>query len=140
MHWNRILASQLAIAATLLSLTSCASIVSKSSWPVNVTAAPADAEVEVVDESGKVIHKAKAPFTLNLKSGVGYFDGERYTLRASAPGYVTGTTEVDTSLNGWYWGNLLFGGLIGMLIVDPLTGAMYRLPDDAHVALAPVQT
>lgn len=30
-------------------------------------------------------------------------------------------------LSGWYFGNLVFGGLIGMLIVDPLTGAMYNL-------------
>jgi hypothetical protein len=24
----------------------------------------------------------------------------------------------------------LFGGLIGMLVVDPMTGAMYKLPED----------
>jgi hypothetical protein len=30
-------------------------------------------------------------------------------------------------VSGWYFGNLLFGGVIGMLIVDPLTGAMYNL-------------
>jgi hypothetical protein len=30
-------------------------------------------------------------------------------------------------VDGWYFGNLLFGGLIGLLIVDPATGAMYKL-------------
>jgi len=34
---------------------------------------------------------------------------------------------VKCSLNGWYFGNIIFGGLIGLLIVDPATGAMYRL-------------
>lgn len=32
-------------------------------------------------------------------------------------------------MNGWYFGNLLLGGAIGMLIVDPITGAMYRFRD-----------
>ena len=36
---------------------------------------------------------------------------------------------MDSSLSGWYWGNIVFGGLIGMLIVDPATGAMYKLPE-----------
>ncbi|HEY5968354.1 MAG TPA: hypothetical protein VIU35_10260, partial [Chitinophagaceae bacterium] len=35
--------------------------------------------------------------------------------------------NVECKLNGWYFGNLLIGGLIGLLIVDPATGAMYRL-------------
>ncbi len=33
-------------------------------------------------------------------------------------------------MNGWYWGNFAIGGLIGFLIVDPLTGAMYRIKDE----------
>jgi len=33
-------------------------------------------------------------------------------------------------LSGWYWGNILFGGLIGVLIVDPITGKMWKLPTD----------
>jgi len=37
------------------------------------------------------------------------------------------TIDLECSVNGWYFGNLFIGGLIGMLIVDPATGAMYRL-------------
>ena len=132
-------ASYLAIVSLLSVPTGCASIVSHSTWPVNVTTTPADAEVEVVSESGTVIHKAKAPFTVTLKSGKGYFDGEKYTLKGTAPGYTSGTVILDTTLNGWYWGNLVFGGLIGFFIVDPLTGAMYRLPETMHIALAQAQ-
>jgi hypothetical protein len=38
---------------------------------------------------------------------------------------------------GWYLGgNLLFGGSIGYLIVDPVTGAMWTLaPEDINVTL-----
>lgn len=38
-------------------------------------------------------------------------------------------------MDGWYIGNLLFGGLIGMLIVDPATGAMYKLDDSVYATL-----
>lgn len=116
-------------------LASCASIVSHSSWPVNVTASPADAEVQITNQAGAVVHKAKAPFTVSLRSGAGYFDGERYTLTASAPGYAQNTCVLDTGVNGWYVGNVVFGGLIGFLIVDPASGAMYRLPETTHVEL-----
>ena len=38
------------------------------------------------------------------------------------------TVTVDTKANGWYiGGNILLGGLIGWLIVDPATGAMWTL-------------
>jgi hypothetical protein len=40
------------------------------------------------------------------------------------------TLGLEPTIDGWYFGNILFGGLIGMLIVDPLTGAMYCLPTE----------
>ena len=32
-------------------------------------------------------------------------------------------------MKGWYWATPIFGGLIGILIVDPATGAMWPLPE-----------
>ena len=32
---------------------------------------------------------------------------------------------------GWYFGNIIFGGLIGLLAVEPATGARYTLKPDA---------
>jgi hypothetical protein len=42
-------------------------------------------------------------------------------------GFEEQTVTVDTKVGGWYIGNFLFGGLIGLLIVDPATGAMWTL-------------
>jgi hypothetical protein len=39
---------------------------------------------------------------------------------------------VDSELSGWYFGNLLFGGIIGLAIVDPISGKMWTLPDNAN--------
>ncbi len=41
----------------------------------------------------------------------------------------------DTKLDGWYFGNLIFGGLLGILIIDPATGAMWRLDETFTVYL-----
>lgn len=39
-------------------------------------------------------------------------------------------------MNGWYVGNILFGGVLGLLIIDPATGAMYSLSTkETNVAL-----
>lgn len=37
--------------------------------------------------------------------------------------------QVNYKLNGWYFGNIIFGGAIGMLVVDPATGAMWKIID-----------
>lgn len=120
----------LALVASL-GLSGCASILGESKYPVTVTSAPAGASFEITDKSGQVIHSGNTPSTVTLKSGKGYFSGQTYTLRFKKPGYGDRIVTVDSSLSGWYWGNILFGGLIGMLIVDPATGAMFKLPEQA---------
>ena len=43
---------------------------------------------------------------------------------------------IEKQLDGWYIGNILFGGLIGLLIVGPATGAMWKLPSEGSATLA----
>ncbi len=51
---------------------------------------------------------------------------EQYTLTFSKEGFEDKMVTIHSRFDGWYIGNILIGGLIGMLIVDPLSGAMYR--------------
>ncbi|MDN7143088.1 hypothetical protein KC131_20755 [Pseudomonas sp. JQ170] len=120
-----------AVVAATLGIQGCASIVGESRYPVAVSSAPPGASFEVTDKNGIVVHSGNTPSTITLKSGDGYFSGQTYTLRFKKEGYPDKAVEIDSSLSGWYWGNILIGGLIGMLIVDPLTGAMYKLPEHA---------
>jgi hypothetical protein len=49
-------------------------------------------------------------------------------VNISKAGFAPQTIPVNSRANGWYiGGNILFGGLIGWLIVDPLNGHMYTL-------------
>jgi hypothetical protein len=43
---------------------------------------------------------------------------------------------LTSTIDGWYWGNLLIGGIIGMVFVDPLTGAMWKLDPFIYMQLA----
>ena len=112
----------------LLIAAGCASIVSDSDYPVQVSSVPWKTEFEIYDQNNILVHSGYTPSTVKLKAGDGYFDGQRYTIKFRKTGYQDQTTQINTSLDGWYWGNILLGGLIGMLLVDPLTGAMYKLP------------
>ena len=125
-------------AALAIFMSGCASIVSDSQYPVSITSTPAGANFEVRNRAGKVIHSGTTPGNVTLKSGAGYFKGETYTIAFRKEGFADQQTTLNSSLDGWYWGNIVFGGLIGMLAVDPATGAMYKLPEDTAATLAPV--
>ncbi|MCX8089927.1 MAG: hypothetical protein N3I86_03190 [Verrucomicrobiae bacterium] len=113
----------------------CASIVSKSEWPITFASNPSGAEIVITDKDGREIHRGTTPTTLTLRASAGYFSPARYDVEVKLAGYNTGRGSVSANLNGWYVGNLLFGGLIGFLVVDPLTGAMFRLPEQYTINL-----
>ena len=59
-------------------------------------------------------------------------------MEISAPGHEKKTVAIKSRMSGWYMGNLFFGGLVGLLIVDPLTGGMWALPqEEVGVGLTP---
>jgi hypothetical protein len=64
---------------------------------------------------------------VNLIRSTGYFVGANYTVEISKPGYASQTIEITSRVSGWYFGNFGFGGPIGLLIVDPVTGGMFSL-------------
>ena len=118
-------------AAVAMSLSGCATIFSGETQPVTFRSEPEAAAITVSNKAGEKIHAGTTPVTLTLKRGAGYFQPEEYRVRVSKDGYKPVELTVTGSVNGWYIGNLLFGGLIGMLLVDPTTGAMFNLAPDA---------
>lgn len=124
-----------AVVAAIALSTGCSSIVSKADYPVNIQSIPENANFTITNKAGNQIHKGTTPETVNLKAGEGYFSSEEYTISVTKLGFKTQDYVLKTSIDGWYFGNLLIGGLIGMLIVDPITGAMYSLPEKATIQL-----
>lgn len=121
--------------STLLMISGCASIVSDSNYPVAIHSTPDASNFTITNKSGVTVHSGITPTIVTLKAGAGYFKYESYNIKVSKEGYSDKTFVLTSSLDGWYWGNILVGGLIGMLIVDPITGAMYKLPADVSINL-----
>jgi hypothetical protein len=108
-------------------ITSCASILGKSSYPVSINSNPNGADISITDKKGKEVYKGQSPATVSLKSGAGFFSRAEYQVKISSKGYTEQVVPVIYKLNGWYFGNLFLGGFLGMLIIDPATGAMWKL-------------
>lgn len=112
---------------TSIFVSNCATIVSKSSYPVSIDCNPKETQVSITDKKGKEIFKGVTPTAIRLKSGAGFFSRAEYQVRLSAKGYDEKIIPITFKLNGWYFGNIIFGGVIGMLIIDPASGAMWRI-------------
>ncbi len=113
----------------LIIAAGCATIFEGTKATVNVTSAPASAAVEVKLASGITINTAKTPatFSLNKKN--------TYVVVVKMEGYQEQSVYIDQKINNWFFGNLCFGGVVGMAI-DFLDGAMWNLePNQIHVEL-----
>lgn len=125
------------VVAALLA-TGCASILKGSGQQISFQSEPPDAKVVITDiRQDKQIQVGSTPFTTTLKRGAGYFKKAKYNVTIEKPGYQTEAIVLEGTPGGWYiGGNLLFGGGMGWLIVDPATGAMWTLePSDVSVTL-----
>ncbi|GAB7089003.1 PEGA domain-containing protein [Marinifilum fragile] len=110
-----------------LLMSSCASIVSKSSYPISINSSPSEAKIIITDANGVQVYSGNTPATVKLKASAKFFKRALYHVKFEKEGYETKTVPIHFKVDGWYWGNILFGGVIGLLIVDPATGAMYKL-------------
>jgi len=73
------------------------------------------------------VFSGNTPAVINLSASAGFFQRAEYQIRFSNLGYDDRIISIRATIDGWYFANILFGGLIGMLIVDPATGAMWRI-------------
>jgi len=126
--------SLLALSTTIL-FSSCASIVSKSEYPVSLTSSPSGCQV-AVKKNGTVIYQGVTPTMVTLSASKGFFQPAKYQIEFSKKGVATQTIPLTADLDGWYFGNVFFGGLLGLLIVDPATGAMWKLPENVNTSLS----
>ncbi len=127
------------IALSLL-FSSCATIVSKSVYQVDIRTEPSNAQIRIINKKGKEVFRGMSPATVPLKPGAGYFSKARYDVILSLRGHEERTVTLTAGLNGWYFGNILIGGALGLLIVDPLSGAMWKIKDPVvHETLTPLK-
>ncbi|MBV9494681.1 MAG: translation initiation factor 2 [Acidobacteria bacterium] len=121
-----------ALALFLLFNFGCASIVHQTTQQVPVASNPPGAAVTVACGDVNNDPKLVTPTVVTV-----HRKPARCTISLAKDGYAPASIDLQRQMSGWYLGNVLFGGIIG-LIVDAANGAMYnRTPDRVDVSLAP---
>ena len=117
--------SLLSLAA--ISLSGCATLIHGSQQSMFVTCEPRIASVFV---DGSFV--GKTPMNAVLSRS------KNHKLRLELAGYKPFEADLTRKLDGWIFGNILLGGVIG-IAVDAVSGSMYRLsPKDIYPELTPL--
>ena len=110
----------------------CASICSKSQYPVTITTNAPDANILVRNaDSGMVIQEGKSPLLLTLPASKSFFSPATYQCEVKASEKKQ-YRAISANIDPWFFGNFIFGGFIGMAI-DGASGAAYKLEDAYYV-------
>ena len=121
----------------------CATILSKSKYPVAIRSEPPDVSFKITDMLGREIFTGRTPTIVNLSSGAGYFKKAEYRIVLEKSGYLPTTRYLQADFDSYYLCNSCWGGsdfFIGFLVVDPITGAMWKLDSNVQAELLPVET
>lgn len=104
---------------------------------VRIQSEPLNANFSITDESGELVAQGTTPDSVLLRTSSSFFSRARYYVTFEAKGYQTQTQKLNGKLSPWYWVDAIvyFPGIIGALIIDPFTGAMYTLPDESSAIL-----
>jgi hypothetical protein len=121
------------IAAMSVSLSSCASIVGKSTYNVTINNPNKATTFKVKDVSSNTLAQGTTSTTASLKSSSGFFNPASYRIVSYKNSVEVATQPLEGTINPWIFGNLVnFSGLIGFA-VDGATGAMYKLPENVNI-------
>lgn len=121
-----------AVVALTLASTGCATIINGSRQTVDFSSQPTGAKVYINgQEYGNTPTSVKLKRNANMPGQVA--GQKQYDVKIELEGYHPYELKVKREFNGWFIGNILIGGLIGV-IVDAATGSMYKLSPDQVVA------
>lgn len=96
-------------------LAGCASIVHGTKQEETFVSKPSGAEIYIDN-----IAYGKTPKTIALKRS------SEHTVTIKLPGYEPESFKLTHGVSGWVFGNIIFGGLIG-IVIDAADGAIYYL-------------
>lgn len=112
----------------------CATIVSKTHYRVPVNCNERNAVVKIY-KGNRYIRTVVGPTQVKLSARGGFFSPATYDFEFLKDGYSSDRRTLRAELDPWYLGNVIFGGLglVGMCLIDPATGAMWKLDEDDGV-------
>jgi uncharacterized protein YceK len=112
------------VGVAAIATVGCASIMHGTTQKVGISSSPTGASVTVDNKA-----LGTTPLFADLKRG------EEHVVSIEIPGYEKTQLTLTKSVSGWVWGNIVFGGLIG-LAVDAISGGLYNLsPEQLNAAM-----
>jgi hypothetical protein len=124
---NARVASAGTICLLALGVASCASIIHGTHQDVGISSNPTGAAVSIDN-----VATGHTPVIAKLARK------SNHIVRMELPGYQPVEATLTCGVSGWVWGNIAFGGLVG-LAVDAISGGMYKLtPDQVSASLSNV--
>ena len=106
------------VSLSILLCTGCATIMNQTSQSIGISSNPTGATV-TVDSAPH----GKTPVVARLSRR------DNHIVRLELDGYKPYETTLTRRVSGWVWGNIVFGGLIG-LAIDAISGGLYKLTPD----------
>ena len=107
-------------------ITSCGTIFNGSNQEINIVSDPVNAKVTIDEREFGI-----TPITVQLERK------DNHIIKLELEGYEPEIITLNRETSGWFIGNCLFGGLIGMA-VDAISGGMYVLePEEINQTLTP---
>lgn len=103
---------------SLVSLTSCATIVQGTHQSIGIASNPSNANIWVDN-----FYVGNTPLIVQMSRKDNHF------VRIELEGYQPYEATFSRQLSGWVFGNIVFGGVIG-LAVDAISGGIYMLTPD----------
>lgn len=120
----KIITSILTVSIFLLFTQACGTIIHGTTQEVGISSSPSNASVTINGQN-----HGNTPMIIDLKRK------DSHMVKIELNGYQPYETNLTRSTSGWIWGNIVFGGLIG-LVVDASAGGMYKLtPEQLNAEL-----
>ena len=127
----RTIATALFAAAALGTLSGCATLVRGSSQTVTANTQPPGARCEFQHPHAPAVVAERTPQTVTLEKSK-----DDVTVVCRKDGYLDASAPLRSVFEGWTFGNILFGGLVGVA-VDAGSGAMHDYPQSVTLVLIP---
>lgn len=103
-------------------LAGCATIINQTTQSIGISSSPTGATVTV---DGAPYGKTPVVARLSRK--------DNHFVKMELDGFEPYETTLTRRVSGWVWGNVAFGGLIG-LAIDAISGGLYKLTPDQITA------
>lgn len=113
----------------LLLTSGCATIVEGNDQTILFNTDPSGATCSITREGQSLYSNFTTPTSLQIEK-----DKDYLTITCEKEGYEKKVINADSDFEGWTFGNIIFGGIIG-IGVDAASGAMNEYPSQIVVPL-----